>query len=218
VAGRLNVMTALASSNRPACLRPAWRRAVGVLAGAALPVLGCTAAIAADVAFERWAEPQRPGFLSELRFGYSAQDPWGRETGSSSLAGEILFRRPLTPADLFTSYFVPRPHLGTSANLGGRTSFAYTGLTWTVDIGPRLFIEGSLGAAVHNGYTSRPFATPPDRAALGCSPLFRESGAVGVRLSTNWSVLATVERLSNGGLCADNKGLTNVGARLGYSF
>ena len=76
----------------------------------------------------------------------------------------------------------------------------------------------SLGAAVHNGYTNRPFATPPDRAALGCSPLFRESGAVGVRLSTNWSVLATVERLSNGGVCADNKGLTNVGARLGYSF
>jgi hypothetical protein len=41
---------------------------------------------------------------------------------------------------------------------------------------------------------------------------------VGVRLSTNWSLLATVERLSNVGLCTENKGLTNLGARLGYSF
>jgi lipid A 3-O-deacylase len=192
--------------------------AVGVT-GAVLLVVGCLAAAAAEPSFSRFAEPQRPSFLSELRFGYSAQDPWGRESGSSSLAGEILFRRPLTPADLFTSYFVPRPHVGTSASLGGGTSFAYTGLTWTVDLGPRLFIEGSLGAAVHNGYTGRnPFATPLDRSPLGCSPLFREAGAVGVRLSTNWSLLATVERLSNGGLCTENKGLTNLGARLGYSF
>src|SRR3954454_9170248 len=161
----------------------------------------------------------RPSFLSELRFGYSAQDPWGHESGSGNLAGEILLQRPFTPADLFTSYFVPRPHIGTSANLAGRTSFAYTGLTWTVDVGPRVFVEGSLGGAVHNGYTGRgPVPPPPDRAALGCSPLFRESGSVGVRLSTNWSVMATVERLSNGGLCTDNKALTTVGARLGYTF
>ena len=192
---------------------------MGGLAGALLPFCGCMGAGAAEPTFSRFAEAQRPSFLSELRFGYSAQDPWGRESSSSSLAGEILFRRPLTPADLFTSYFVPRPHVGTSANLGGGTSFAYTGLTWTVDLGPRLFIEGSLGAAVHNGYTGRnPFATPLDRSPLGCSPLFREAGAVGVRLSTNWSLLATVERLSNGGLCTENKGLTNLGARLGYSF
>jgi hypothetical protein len=194
---------------------------LGALATVVLPLLGSMGALAADTAFGRFAEPQqRPSFLSELRFGYSAQDPWGRESGSSSLAGEILFRRPVTPADLFTSYFVPRPHIGSSGNLGGGTSFAYTGLTWTVDIGSRLFIEGSLGAAVHNGLTGRnPFGPPViDRSLLGCSPLFREAGAVGVRLSANWSLLATVERLSNGGLCTDNKGLTNVGARLGYSF
>jgi lipid A 3-O-deacylase len=214
-------MRVLVSTHKRRCAprRPARRCAVGVVAGAVLPLLGATGAFAADTAFSRFAEPQRPSFLSELRFGYSAQDPWGRESGASTLAGEILFRRPLTPADLFTSYFVPRPHVGTSATLGGGTSFAYTGLTWTVDLGSRLFIEGSLGAAVHNGYTGRnPFATPLDRSPLGCSPLFREAGAVGVRLSANWSLLATVERLSNGGLCTDNKGLTNLGARLGYSF
>jgi lipid A 3-O-deacylase len=133
------------------------------------------------------------------------------------VTGEVLFSKPFTPADLFTSYFVPRPHVGGSINFDGNTNFAYAGLTWTVDVTSRVFVEGSLGGAVHDGNTN-PFYTPPDRTALGCSPLFRESGSVGVRLGANWSVMATVEHLSNQGTCSDNRGLTNVGARLGYSF
>ena len=75
----------------------------------------------------------------------------------------------------------------------------------------------TFGGAVHNGRDTAPVFS--DRQSLGCSPLFRESGSVGVRLSANWSVMATVEHLSNGGLCSDeNRGLTNVGARVGYSF
>jgi hypothetical protein len=161
--------------------------------------------------------PAGPGFLSEFRFGASAQDPSGPEAGSANLTGEVLFSKPFTPADLFTSYFVPRPHVGGSVNFDSKTSFAYAGLTWTVDVTPRVFVEGSLGGAVHDGNTN-PFYTPPDRAALGCSPLFRESGSFGVRLSTNWHVMATVEHLSNAGACSDNRGLTNVGARVGYAF
>ena len=38
-----------------------------------------------------------------------------------------------------------------------------------------------------------------------CTPLFRESGAVGVRLSANWSVMATLERLTNAGACSENR-------------
>ena len=30
--------------------------------------------------------------------------------------------------------------------------------------------------------------------------------------------MATIEHLSNAGACGQNRGLTNVGARLGYSF
>jgi hypothetical protein len=157
-----------------------------------------------------------PGFVSEFRIGGSAQDPWGAERGTGNLTGEILLAKPFTPADLFTSYFVPRPHFGASLNFDHRTSFAYTGLTWTVDVTPRVFVEGGIGAAIHDGRTN-PFG-PATRSALGCAPLFRESGSVGVRLSANWSLMASVERLENGGLCAENKGLTNVGARLGYTF
>jgi lipid A 3-O-deacylase len=157
--------------------------------------------------------------LSEFRFGFSAQDPWGPEgrEGSANLTGEILFSKPFTASDLFTSYFIPRPHLGGSLNFNDKTSFAYAGLSWTFDVTPELFVEGSLGGAIHNGKDVAPAFS--DRQSLGCSPLFRESGSVGVRLSANWSVMATVEHLSNGGLCSDeNRGLTNVGARVGYSF
>jgi hypothetical protein len=158
-----------------------------------------------------------PSLLSEFRFGFSAQDAWGPEAGSANVVGEVLFAKPFTPADLFTSYFIPRPHIGGSLNTAGKTSFAYTGLTWTVDLTSRVFVEGTFGAAIHNGPTHHGFI-PPDRQALGCSPLFRESGSVGVKLSTNWSLMATVEHLSNGGTCAENRGLTNVGARIGYAF
>jgi hypothetical protein len=184
--------------------------------------IGSTGVLGSD--FKRQANsiqaPSQPSFLSEFRFGLSAQDPWGAEgrDGSANLTGEILFAKPFTASDLFTSYFIPRPHVGGSLNFDDRTSFAYAGLSWTIDVTPNVFVEGSFGGAVHNGKdSSHPLS---DRqAALSCSPLFRESGSVGVRLSANWSVMATIEHLTDGGTCSDeNRGLTNVGARVGYSF
>jgi lipid A 3-O-deacylase len=192
-----------------------------------ITVAVATAALGADTkqasAFTQPPVPldQSRSFVSELRFGLSAQDPWGNEgqNGSANLTGEILFAKPFTASDLFTSYFIPRPHIGGSINTNSRTSFAYAGLTWTIDITPNIFVEGSFGGAVHNGDThSNPALVAPDHQTLGCSPLFRESGSVGVRLSANWSVMATIEHLSNAGLCTQNRGLTNVGARVGYSF
>jgi hypothetical protein len=159
----------------------------------------------------------RPRLLSEFRFGAAAQDPWGRESGSGNLTGEVLLAKPFTTADLFTSYFIPRPHLGGSLNFESRTSFVYAGLTWSMDVSPRIFIEGSLGGATHDGRTN-PFAGSFEQTNLGCQHLFRESGSIGVRLSANWSMMATVEHLSSNGSCGSGGGLTNIGARLGYAF
>src|SRR4051794_37158704 len=140
-----------------------------------ITVVAATSALGADIrqasAFTPVPAPpeQTGGFVSELRFGLSAQVPWGNEgrNGSAKLTGEILFAKPFTASDLFTSYFVPRPHLGGSINTNGRTSFAYAGLTWTIDITPSFFVEGSLGGAVHNGDThSNPILVSPDRQAL----------------------------------------------------
>ena len=195
---------------------------VGTVLGLSLMLasVGATGVLGADDKGLTGNAPSAPSsFLSEFRFGLSAQDPWGSEgrDGSANLTGEILFSKPFTASDLFTSYFIPRPHVGGSLNFDGMTSFAYAGLSWTVDLTPSLFVEGSLGGAVHNGKgrSSNPF---DQHQQLGCSPLFRESGSVGVRLSANWSLMATVEHLSNAGSCSENRGLTNIGARVGYSF
>jgi lipid A 3-O-deacylase len=165
------------------------------------------------------AEPTRrstsPAYGLEGRFGLSWQDPGGPEEGSLSLAGEILFPKPFR-AEGFADFLVPRLHLGGSTNLQGDTSFAYAGFAWTWAVTETVFIEGALGAGIHNGETGR-FA-PTDRLALGCSPLFREAAAIGYHLTERLSLLAQIEHLSNAGLCDANRGLTNLGLKLGYKF
>jgi hypothetical protein len=192
-----------------------FRAFAAVFAG----VLGlCAAASAADMTVPPPPAPvaPTPSFLSELRLGIAAHDPAGPESGSVDLNGEILFAKPFRATNPIWDLFIPRFHVGGSANFAGLTSFGYAGLTWTVDITPALFVEGTFGGAVHNGDTH--LVAKPGRDALGCSPLFRESASVGLRLDARWAVMATVEHMSNAGLCSQNRGLTNVGVRLGYTF
>ena len=118
--------------------------AVGAAVGLAL-LAG--SASAADIAPVRRYEaapsvpaPVRTSFISEVRIGASAHELEGPEKGTWNINGEVLFARPFTTADLFTSYFVPRPHIGASINVNGMTSFLYAGLSWTVDIGPAFFV------------------------------------------------------------------------------
>jgi hypothetical protein len=176
-----------------------------------------------------YTAPVKPvSIVSEIRIGGSVQDPGSAEgkVGNFSKAnvnGEILFAKPLVFEDPFWQAFVPRPTVGGSYNTGGRTSYAYIGATWTVDVFPeffnrRLFVEGFFGAAAHNGYTGPRALTPFGFNALGCNPLFREAAAIGFRLSENWSIMATIDHMSNAGLCANNRGLTNYGGKIGYTF
>lgn len=204
------------------------------LAGA-LALSSVTATLAADLGYRQpppplpYAEPVQPySIVSEVRIGGAVQDPGsaeGKARGFSkeNINGEILFAKPLVSADAFWQAFVPRPTVGGSYNTGGRTSYAYIGGTWTVDLFPetlnrRVFLEGFFGGAAHNGYTGPKGGTPYGFNTLGCSPLFREAAALGFRITDHWSVMATVEHMSNAGLCADNRGLTNFGGKLGYTF
>lgn len=152
----------------------------------------------------------------ELRLGAFAHDPASPERGSADLNAEFLTPKLFRLENSFANIFVPRAHVGTTLNFGGRTSHAFAGLSWTVDLTDAVFVEVSMGGAVHNGKTGATLS--PKYNPLGCNPLFRESGSVGYRLSQNWSIMGTVEHLSNAGLCARNRGLTNFGARMGYSF
>jgi hypothetical protein len=158
----------------------------------------------------------QPRFLSEVRFGVSVQDPWGPEDGSVNITGELLTDKLFRAENATLDLFIPRFHIGGSANTAGSISFAYAGLTWTVPVTSQLFVEASFGGAIHNGKTGDNVG--PNHVALGCSPLFRESASIGWRFDEHWSLMATVEHLSNGGLCDQNRGLTNIGARVAYSF
>ncbi|WP_372423493.1 acyloxyacyl hydrolase [Salinarimonas chemoclinalis] len=160
----------------------------------------------------------RGGFLSEARFGVFSVDPFSEES-SGAVHAELVFQKPLTPSDLFASYFVPRPHLGASLDFDGGVSFAFAGLSWNIDLGPRVFLEASIGGALQEtraaAYTT---AARADGVAAGCGPSLRESASLGYRFNETWSVVASVEHLSNNGLCDEPTSMTNFGARLGYSF
>ena len=158
-----------------------------------------------------------PALSWEARIGAAVANPGGRESGLLNFSGEIATPRPFTLNDRFANAFVPRFHLGSSANFNG-TRYAYAGATWTVDLTKAVFVEASLGAAVNDGKTGA--VIPENRLNLGCNSGTREAAALGVRLNDRWSLVATLEHFSTAG-CADRgnpRGPANVGARLGYTF
>lgn len=190
---------------------------LGALCLVALGLFACEAGAADLAAPLAYAPPAvGVGLISELRGGVFAHNPAGRESGSADVNLEVLFVKPFQPADPVMAFFVPRIHLGTTLNTAGDTSHVYAGFTWSYDFTDKLFGEVSVGAGFHNGKTGN--FVPQNRIALGCSPLFRESASLGYRLSPNWSIMATVEHMSNAGLCHDNPGMTNYGVRVGYVF
>ena len=158
-----------------------------------------------------------PSLSWEARIGAGAANPGGREQGLLNFSGEIATPRAFTLSDRFANAFVPRFHLGASANFNG-TRYAYAGATWTVDLTRSVFVEASLGAALNDGKTGA--VIPENRLNLGCNTGTREAAALGVRLNDRWSLVATLEHFSTAG-CSDRtqpKGPANIGARLGYTF
>jgi hypothetical protein len=147
---------------------------------------------------------------AELRLGLLAHDPLGHEAGSFAVAGDILWRIKGPSA------LLPRLHLGFVGNTYGRTSYIHAGGTWQLDVTSRVFIEAGLGLALHSGATGHDGGR--HRAAMGCRFAFREALGMGYRLDARWQIIASIEHLSNGGLCKKNRGLTQIGLRTGYSF
>ena len=194
-------------------------RALLVALALALPLAPGRAADLTPAAVQpAFTYPQAQSIFSEVRLGGFAHGVGNPERGSADVNAEILTRKVLQLDDPFWNAFVPRLHLGATINTGGQTSHGYFGLTWTYDVFPRVFVEASFGGSVNNGYTGRESFVPFDHAKLGCPTLFRESASVGYRFTEQWSVMATIEHASNANLCTYNRGMTNVGVRVGYSF
>jgi lipid A 3-O-deacylase len=188
----------------------------------AASLLAAQGAVAADLAYpSTFGAPAAPitqpaFFLSEIRLGTFAHDPLSPEKGSADLAGEILFAKPFSAPGSAWDFLLPRPSIGATINFAGKTSQAFAGLTWTYDITRSIFVEGEFGGSVNNGKTGA--IVPAGHNAMGCRASFREAASVGYRFNANWSITATIEHMSNAGLCTQNRGLTNYGARIGYSF
>lgn len=154
------------------------------------------------------------GIIDELRIGVMDHDTnlfGNNEEDGTDVNLEILFDSP----DWLAWAGAPRPQLGGTINFEGNTSFGYGGLAWDWNFWNPFFVEGSLGIAVHNGETGK---VPVGAKELGCRWNFHESASLGVNITDNHRVMATVEHISNASICSENEGLTNVGVRYGYRF
>jgi lipid A 3-O-deacylase len=159
----------------------------------------------------------------EFRFGVGMHGVGSVESGTVSLNPEIVFpqlRLGDWPIDPRWAFLIPRLHIGGMANLSGRTSYGYAGALWTLGVTERLFVEGFLGGALHDGSLTGNAAA--NQAALGCRLLFHVGGSVGYRITQQWSVMFTFDHLSNGNAvldgCSRNQGLNEYLLRVGYSF
>ena len=131
---------------------------------------------------------------------------------------EMLF----TPPEILRVIGSPRPHIGADINTAGKTSDGYFGLTWGIMLiqslfgaGDGVFVNGSLGGAVHDGYID---SGPANRKLLGSRVLFRESLELGYQLNPEISVSTLLDHISNANLGRHNMGITSAGARLGFKF
>ena len=123
----------------------------------------------------------------------------------------------LPDVDAFRWLGSPKINIGASVNLTGLENMAHLGLTWQARniLDTKFFVEGTFGAAVHDGLLST--ATVPARN-LGCRFLFYQSAALGMDITDNLSIMLAWEHASSAKVCMPNRGLTNVGVKIGYRF
>jgi len=135
------------------------------------------------------------------------------ESGSAALGLELVTPRLFTLSAL-PEFFIPRFHFGGVVDLNGHTSYGYAGLLFAYNITQRIFVEPFIGVAVSNGVA----AGDATHNAIGCTTLIHSGGNIGYRLDQKWSVMFTVDHISNGNLCSRNVGVNNYGGKIGYNF
>ncbi len=142
------------------------------------------------------------------------------EVGDINLNGELVLPK-FVNVPGWQDILIPRLHVGGMGNVSDGTSYAYAGAVWTVNF-DHVFAEVFGGGAVHNGPLESPDPGRQNEPSLGCRELFHVGGNVGYRFDQNWSVMITLDHISNGkGVLSDcraNGGLSLVGLRVGHSF
>jgi lipid A 3-O-deacylase len=150
-------------------------------------------------------------------FGLMQQDVESNPTEDSvSINVEVLF-----PTKLDNILWSPQPVIGATLNTDDDTSQIYGGLAWQYDFSHKFYTEIFLGGSIHDGEEDPDTVRAGGREAhraYGCPLNFRESISFGWRMSTQYSLMATVSHMSNASLCDPNNGLTNAGIRVSRKF
>lgn len=110
----------------------------------------------------------------------------------------------------------PRPHLGASINFDGETSALYGGFTFELFSHRRLFVEGFLGLALHNGslHKDEVLCRAESDCGFGYRVIPRLGLETGIRLSGRDAVSMFYDHMSHGGLFgSENEGVDHVGFR-----
>lgn len=167
-----------------------------------------------------------PADMFEARFGVFVHIEGSVDSYTADLNGSLVTPRLWFGPKGWWAFLVPRVEVGGAGNLSNRTSFGYAAALWTIPVWDKLFVEGFVGPAVHNGSLT-PTAT---LNGLGCPVVIRAGASLGYRFNERWSVMGTFEHLSNGktvfgfdcgtnqAATGSNQGLNNYGVRLGYTF
>ena len=163
---------------------------------------------AADNSFP-WLDEMRVGVTSSASKGASASGELQALFSPLSLIGH-----PYDPN--WTWFFSPRPLIGASISLEGKTSQAYAGLAWDLPISGPYFVELSAGGLVHDQTLNQTYSDRP--APLTTRFLFREAIAIGYDINANWRILVFADHGSDGNLGYRNVGLNRFGLLLGNKF
>ena len=156
-------------------------------------------------------------WLDEVRVGVTSSASKG-----ASASGELqaLFS-PLSPIghpydSNWAWLFSPRPLIGASISLEGKTSQAYAGLAWDLPISGPYFVELSAGGLVHDQNLNQNYSDRP--SPLTTRFLFREAIAIGYDINANWRILLFADHGSDGNLGYRNEGVNRFGFLLGHKF
>ncbi len=154
-----------------------------------------------------------PPLVDEVRIGGSYQVDSIGKSGYAQF--EALFTAlPATPFyDTYFSYlFTPRPLVGATVSLQGKTNGVFAGLAWNLPLPGPYVLEYTFGGFVHDQTL---FEVYPDRERLTTRFLFRESILFGYELNKYWRISVFADHLSNGNLGYSNRGINKVGVMLG---
>ena len=160
---------------------------------------------AADNSFP-WLDEVRVGVTSSASKGASASGELQALFSPLSLIGH-----PYDPN--WAWFFSPRPLIGASISLEGKTSQAYAGLAWDLPISGPYFVELSAGGLVHDQTLNQTYSDRP--SPLTTRFLFRESIAIGYDINANWRILVFADHGSDGNLGYRNEGVNRFGLLLG---